>query len=207
MGRVVNFESIEDPALDEVIPSDAAESLRENGGLAMASYPDFDLQSFRSGDLTPVYFGSALRSFGWSNCSDALADHGPPPQPQPAKPEPVDPTESRLTGLVFKVQATWTRSIATGSPSCAFARKLVRGMKVTVSRTRKVMAIHNPITFFARDRELAEGAVSWRYRRHSQPRHSPRRRYALVAGDVAFTGLPDFAPEFFAASFLATRPR
>ena len=93
MGRIVDFDSIEDPALDGVIPSEAAESLRENGGLALASYPEFDLPSFRSGDLTPVYFGSALRSFGVEQLLDALADHGPPPQPQPARPEPVEPTE------------------------------------------------------------------------------------------------------------------
>ncbi|MEP7316054.1 MAG: peptide chain release factor 3 [Sphingomicrobium sp.] len=196
MGRVVDFESIEDPALNGVIPSEAAESLRENGGLALASYPKFDLPSFRSGDLTPVYFGSALRSFGVEQLLDALADHGPPPQPQPARPEPVKPTDSRLTGLVFKVQANMDPK---HRDRIAFVRicsgKLVRGMKVTVSRTKKVMAIHNPITFFARDRELAEGAVAGDI--VGIPNHGTLRvgDTLSVTGDVAFTGLPDFAPE------------
>ncbi len=208
MGRVVDFASIEDDALDDVIPSDAAESLRENGGLALASYPQFDLQAFRSGDLTPLYFGSALRHFGIEQLLDALADHGPPPQPQPARPKAIDPSEPRLTGFVFKVQANMDPK---HRDRIAFVRicsgKLVRGMKVTVSRTRKVMAVHNPITFFARDRELAEGAVAGDI--VGIPNHGTLRVGDTLseAGDVAFTGLPDFAPEILKRVLLSDQSK
>ncbi|MCP5939708.1 peptide chain release factor 3, partial [Klebsiella pneumoniae] len=72
---------------------------------ALASYPEFDRPAFRAGDLTPVIFGSALRGFGIEQLLDILADDGPPPQPQSARPAPIDPSEPRLTGFVFKVQA------------------------------------------------------------------------------------------------------
>ncbi|WP_416385164.1 peptide chain release factor 3 [Sphingomonas sp. LY29] len=196
LGEVVKCSGIDDESTLRVLPSEAAESLRENGGLAAASYPVFDLQAFRNGDLTPVFFGSALRSFGIQQLLDGLADDGPPPQTQPAIPEPVDPSESRLTGFIFKVQANMDPN---HRDRIAFLRvcsgTLVRGMKVTNTRSRKALAVHNPITFFARDRELAEGAVAGDI--VGIPNHGTLRVGDTLTekGDVAFTGLPDFAPE------------
>ena len=196
LGQVVGCQGIDDPSLVQVLPKDAAESLHDNGGLAVASYPIFNLQAFRSGDLTPVFFGSALRSFGVEQLLDGLADYGPPPQAQPARPQPVHPSEPRLTGFVFKVQANMDPN---HRDRIAFVRvcsgKLIRGMKVTNTRSGKVMAVHNPITFFARDRELAEGAVAGDI--VGIPNHGTLRVGDTLTekGDVAFTGLPDFAPE------------
>ena len=195
-GQIVDCVNINDPALDQALPRDAAESLRDNGGLALASYPAFDMRAFRDGDLSPVFFGSALKSFGVEQLLNGLAEYGPPPQAQPARPQPVQPTEPRLTGFVFKVQANMDPN---HRDRIAFVRicsgKLVRGMKVTNTRVGKAMTIHNAITFFARDRELAEGAVAGDI--VGIPNHGTLRVGDTLTekGDVAFTGLPDFAPE------------
>ena len=196
LGQVVPCWGIDDPSLVHALPRDASENLRENGGLAVASYPAFDLQAFRSGDLTPVFFGSALRNFGVEQLLDGLADYGPPPQAQPARPQPVEPSDPRLTGFVFKVQANMDPN---HRDRIAFVRvcsgKLVRGMKVTNTRSGKALAVHNPITFFARDRELANGAVAGDI--VGIPNHGTLRVGDTLTekGDIAFTGLPDFAPE------------
>ena len=195
-GETFSCSGLNDLAIAEAIPRDAAESLDENGGLALAAYPAFDLAAFRHGDLTPVFFGSALKSFGIEQLLDGLARHGPPPQPQPARPAPVKPNETRLTGFVFKVQANMDPN---HRDRVAFVRicsgKLLRGMKVINSRTGKTMTIHNPITFFARDRELTEGAVAGDI--VGIPNHGTLRVGDSLTekGDVTFTGLPDFAPE------------
>ena len=187
---------IDDPAIAHAIPAEAAQSLEENGGLALAAYPAFDLAAFRNGDLTPVFFGSALKSFGIEQLLNGLADHGPPPQPQPARPSPVQPDEARLTGFVFKVQANMDPN---HRDRVAFVRicsgKLVRGMKLTNSRLGKSMAIHNPISFFARDRELAQGAIAGDI--VGIPNHGTLRVGDTLTekGELTFTGLPDFAPE------------
>jgi peptide chain release factor 3 len=187
---------LDDPALDRRLPAEAIAQLREEGGLATAAYPEFDEAAFRSGDLTPVFFGSALKLFGVEQLLDGLADFAPPPQPQPARPAPVDPGESRVTGFIFKVQANMDPN---HRDRVAFMRicsgTLRRGMKLNNPRAGKSIGIHNPITFFARDRELASVARPGDI--VGIPNHGTLRVGDTLTekGDVAFTGLPDFAPE------------
>jgi peptide chain release factor 3 len=73
--------------------------------------------------------------------------------------------------------------------------KLQRGTKLLNTRLGKPMAVHNPITFFARDRELAHGAVAGDI--VGIPNHGTLRVGDTLTerGKVTFTGLPDFAPE------------
>src|SRR3546814_19920195 len=64
----------------------------------------FDEGAYRHGDLTPVYFGSALKDFGVAELIDALAAYAPGPRAQPAEPAPISPEHHEVTGFVFKVQ-------------------------------------------------------------------------------------------------------
>ena len=120
----------------------------------------------------------------------------PPPQAQPARPAPVATDDPRLTGFVFKVQANMDPN---HRDRVAFVRicsgKLQRGTKVVNARTGKPMVVHNPITFFARDRELSHGAVAGDI--VGIPNHGTLRVGDTLTerGNVIFTGLPDFAPE------------
>ena len=195
-GPTVPCDGLRDPRIDAMMPPDAAFAFREEAGLAREAYPKFDRAAFDAGDLTPVYFGSALKLFGVDQLLDGLALHAPPPQPQPARPSAVDPADPRVTGFVFKVQANMDPN---HRDRIAFFRicsgTLKRGMKLNNPRIGKPMAIHNPITFFARDRELADVAVAGDI--VGIPNHGTLRVGDTLTekGEIAFTGLPDFAPE------------
>jgi peptide chain release factor 3 len=195
-GDLLQCVGLGDSKIDAAIPAEAAAALREEGGLARAAYPRFDRSAFDAGDLTPVFFGSALKLFGVDQLLDGLSEFAPPPQSQPARPAPIDPSDPRVTGFVFKVQANMDPN---HRDRIAFLRicsgKLKRGMKLTNPRLGKAMAIHNPITFFAQDRELAELAVAGDI--VGIPNHGTLRVGDTLTekGEVAFTGLPDFAPE------------
>ncbi|MGZ3266010.1 MAG: GTP-binding protein, partial [Croceibacterium sp.] len=65
---------------DAVLP----ESIAEEVELARGGYPEFDVDLYRHGDLTPVYFGSALKNFGVAELIDSIARYAPPPRPQPS---------------------------------------------------------------------------------------------------------------------------
>ena len=164
--------------------------------LARGGYPSFDLQAYRHGDLTPVYFGSALKSFGVAALIDALARHAPPPRPQPSEQGTISPDRPEVTGFVFKVQANMDPQ---HRDRIAFMRMVSgtfrRGMKLTPSGLGKPVAVHSPILFFAQDREIADTAEAGDI--IGIPNHGTLRVGDTLSekNEVRFTGLPNFAPE------------
>jgi peptide chain release factor 3 len=164
--------------------------------LARGGYPEFDLEAFRHGDLTPVYFGSALKNFGVTELIDAIARFAPPPRPQPAGEEQISPERDEVTGFIFKVQANMDPN---HRDRIAFMRQVSgtfkRGMKLTPSGLGKPIAVHSPILFFAQDRELADTAEAGDI--IGIPNHGTLRVGDTLSerNQVRFTGLPNFAPE------------
>ena len=196
LGKPRSFEGLNDPALADVLSADGLEKLVEEAELAQGAYAPFDGDAYRAGDLTPVYFGSALKDFGVAELIAALADYAPPPRPQPAEPAPVSPDGSEVTGFVFKVQANMDPQ---HRDRIAFMRLCSgifrRGMKLTPSGSGKPIAVHSPILFFAQDREIADEAFPGDI--IGIPNHGTLRVGDTLSerADVRFTGLPNFAPE------------
>ncbi len=172
------------------------EMFAEEAELAQIGYPEFDLEAYRAGDLTPVFFGSALKNFGVTELIDAIARIAPPPRPQPAGEEQIAPTRDEVTGFIFKVQANMDPN---HRDRIAFMRQVSgtfkRGMKLTPSGLGKPIAIHSPILFFAQDREIADTAEAGDI--IGIPNHGTLRVGDTLSenNEVRFTGLPDFAPE------------
>ncbi|RDE07320.1 peptide chain release factor 3 [Sphingomonas aracearum] len=172
------------------------ENIAEEIELAQAGYAEFDVDAYRNGDLTPVYFGSALKDFGPAELIDALARHAPPPRPQPAEPAPIAPDNAEVTGFVFKVQANMDpqhRDRIAFMRLCSGTFK--RGMKLTPTGHGKPIAVHSPILFFAQNREVADEAFPGDI--IGIPNHGTLRVGDTLSerADVRFTGLPNFAPE------------
>ena len=187
---------LDDPRLDQLVGVEAAAKLREEIELVRGACPSFDLESYRAGHLTPVFFGSALRNFGVRELLNGIGRLAPPPRPQPAQPRTVDPLEEKVTGFVFKVQANMDPN---HRDRIAFFRvcsgKFKRGMKLKHVRSGKLIALGNPVFFLASDRELAEEAFPGDIM--GIPNHGALRiGDALTEGeDLRFTGIPSFAPE------------
>ena len=164
--------------------------------LARGGYPEFDLEAYRNGDLTPVYFGSALKNFGVTELIDAISRYAPPPRPQPSSEGVISPDGQEVTGFIFKVQANMDPQ---HRDRIAFMRLVSgtfkRGMKLTPSALGKPIAIHSPILFFAQDREIADSAEPGDI--IGIPNHGTLRVGDTLseANKVRFTGLPNFAPE------------
>ena len=148
------------------------------------------------GSLTPIWFGSAINSFGVKELMEGIATYGPEPQIQTAEPRQILPEEKKVSGFVFKVQANMDPK---HRDRVAFVRlasgHFQRGMKMTHVRTKKPMAIPNPVMFLASDRELAEEA--WAGDIIGIPNHGQLRiGDTLTEGEaLRVTGIPSFAPE------------
>jgi peptide chain release factor 3 len=191
-----SYDGLNDPRLAAALPADAIVRLREEVEMAQALCPPFDLEAYREGHRTPVFFGSAINNFGVKDLLDGLVALAPPPRPQPALERTVSPEEEAVTGFVFKIQANMDPK---HRDRVAFVRlcsgRFRRGMKLFHVRTKKTMTIHNPLLFLAQERELAEEA--WAGDILGLPNHGNLRiGDALTEGEeLRFTGIPSFAPE------------
>jgi peptide chain release factor 3 len=174
---------------------DVSEITEELALVKEASKP-FDLQSFREGHMTPVYFGSALRNFGVGDLLQGLGRFAPSPRAQESNLRRVEAEEPRMSAFVFKIQANMDPN---HRDRIAFARlcsgKLTRGMKAKLVRTGKNMSLTSPQFFFAQDRALADEAFAGDV--VGIPNHGTLRiGDTLSEGeDITFVGVPSFAPE------------
>ncbi len=171
-------------------------ALGEELELVTAALPTFDAAAFAEGHLTPVCFGAAIKGIGVTDLLDGLAEYGPRPRAQKADARMVAADEPGLTALVFKIQANMDPN---HRDRIAFARvcsgRLERGMRLRQVRTGKLIPLHAPQFFFAREREIAEEAFAGDV--VGIPNHGTLRiGDTLTEGEsLTFLGVPAFAPE------------
>jgi peptide chain release factor 3 len=192
----IKIAGLDDPKLADHVPAQLLDKLRDDLEMARELLPPFDRQAFLDGTLTPIWFGSAINSFGVKELMDGIGDYGPQPQPTSARPRQISPDERAVSAFVFKVQANMDPK---HRDRVAFVRlasgHFQRGMKLTHVRAKKPMAITNPVLFLAADRELAEEA--WAGDIIGIPNHGQLRiGDTLTEGEaLRVTGIPSFAPE------------
>ncbi len=183
-------------SLSKVLPPELKAKLDEDVELVREGLPKFDLATYREGHLSPVFFGSALKNFGVAEVLAALADFAPSPREQAAIGRLIKPADKEVTGFVFKVQANMDPN---HRDRVAFLRlasgEFRRNMKLKQSGTGKSIGIHNPILFFASERETVDEA--WPGDIIGIPNHGTLRVGDTLSesGNVIFTGIPNFAPE------------
>jgi peptide chain release factor 3 len=192
----IEINGLDDPKLAEHVPADLLESFLEELEMARELLPALDQQALLDGTMTPIWFGSAINSFGVQELMDGISKYGPEPQIQKAEPREILPEETKVSGFVFKVQANMDPK---HRDRVAFVRMASghfrRGMKLTHVRSKKPMTISSPVLFLASDRELAEEA--WAGDIIGIPNHGQLRiGDTLTEGEaLRVTGIPSFAPE------------
>ena len=180
------------------ILGDQIKDIDEEIDLIQGVYEKFNTSDFLSGQITPVFFGTALHNFGISEFLDCLLEHAPSPQTRMAEEREIDPNEDKLSGFVFKIQANMDPS---HRDRIAFLRlcsgSYQRGMKIHHVRLGRDVQVSNAVTFMAGNREQAEEA--WSGDVIGLHNHG-----TIQVGDtftqgekLNFTGIPHFAPELF----------
>lgn len=191
---VVN--GLDDPKLDELLPSHAANKLREDIMMVRELCPPFDYDLYLAGALTPVFFGSAVNNFGVREILNGLHEFAPTPRPQSGLERTVNADEKKVTGFIFKIQANMDPK---HRDRIAFMRicsgHFKRGMSLLQVRSGKEIKVPAPVMFLAQERELAEDAFAGDI--IGIPNHGQLRiGDTLTEGEkLHFTGIPTFAPE------------
>lgn len=196
MTEIITCSGLDDPLIDSKIPVEQAQKLREDVDMIRGLCPAFDLEMYRAGHLSPVFFGSAVNNFGVRELLAGIAKFAPSPRPYTAVERTIDPAETKVSGFVFKIQANMDPK---HRDRIAFMRlcsgMFKKGMKAFHVRHGKTMIIHSPQLFLAQDREAAEEAFAGDI--IGIPNHGNLRiGDVLTEGEtLSFTGIPSFAPE------------
>ncbi len=196
IGEAEKCSGLDDPKLDELLPTEAVAKLREDVEMVRGLCKPMDRKAYLEGHLSPVYFGSAMNTFGVRELLGGLKRFAPKPQPQPTAERIVDPDEEKVTGFVFKIQANMDPK---HRDRIAFTRlssgHFKRGMKLHHTRTGKAITVHNPLLFFAQEREVAAEAFAGDI--IGIPNHGNLRiGDTLTEGEqLHVVGIPSFAPE------------
>ena len=188
---------LDNPELD-VHLGEMADELRVEMELVLGASHSFDQAAYLAGQLTPVYFGSAINNFGIKELLDDFAEYAPAPQPRAAHERVVSPEETAFSGFVFKIQANMDPK---HRDRIAFMRicsgEFHRGIKLTHLRLAKEITVANALTFMAGDRTQATLAVAGDIiglHNHGTIRIGD----TFTQGEVLkFTGIPNFAPELY----------
>jgi peptide chain release factor 3 len=163
----------------------------------------FDPQAYLAGRQTPVFFGSAISNFGVEELLATFTAHAPGPQPRETREREVQPLEEALSGFVFKIQANMDPG---HRDRIAFLRlcsgRYERGMRLYHTRLGKEVRVADALTFMAAEREHAEEAFAGDI-------IGLHNHGTINIGDtftegekLAFTGVPNFAPEIFRRAVL-----
>ncbi len=201
-GQRRHIQGLDAPELDDVLGADAP-ALRDEIELVRGASEPFDLERYRAGQLTPVYFGSAINNFGVQELLDDFVVQAPAPQPRATVTRAVEPAEEALSGFVFKVQANMDPA---HRDRIAFLRvcsgHFRKGMKLRHVRLGREVKIADALTFMAQERERVEEA--WPGDIIGLHNHG-----TIAIGDtftqgeeLQFTGIPNFAPELFRRAVL-----
>lgn len=189
---------VDNPELDKAIGEDLAAQLREELELVKGASSEFDHESFLDGELTPVFFGTALGNFGVDHMLDGLVKWAPSPMPRQTDTRKVSAHEETFSGFVFKIQANMDPK---HRDRVAFMRIVSgiyeKGMKLFQVRIGKDVLISDALTFMAGDRAHVDKAFPGDIiglHNHGTIQIGD----TFTQGEVMkFTGIPNFAPELF----------
>jgi len=193
------IKGLDNPELDEAVTNDLATQLREELDLVMGASNEFDQELFLDGQLTPVFFGTALGNFGVDHMLDGLTAWAPEPQPRETdKDTKIGADNAKFSGFVFKIQANMDPKHRDRIAFCRIVSgKYEKGMKMRHTRINKDVRVSDALTFLAGDRALLEEAYAGDIiglHNHG----SIRIGDTFTSGeDFRFTGIPNFAPELF----------
>ncbi len=199
---VTVINGLDNPLLDEVLGSQA-EELREEVELVQGASHAFDTAAYLRGELSPVFFGSAINNFGVQELLDYFVEYAPSPLARETTSRCVDPVEEKLTGFVFKIQANMDpqhRDRIAFFRVCSGMYK--RGMKMRHVRIGRDVQVSNAMTFLAADRGHVEEAYPGDIiglHNHGTIRIGD----TFTQGEeLKYTGVPNFAPELFRRAVL-----
>ena len=187
----------DDPRLLEMVESDLLELALEELELLEAAGAELDLELVHAGELTPVFFGSAMTNFGVRPFLDA-SELAQKPMPRTSSAGEIETIRPGFSGFVFKLQANMDPR---HRDRVAFVRvcsgKFEKDMAVQHARTGKTIRLSRPQKLFGQDREVVEDAYPGDVIGLNNPGMFAIGDTLYLGSKVEYEGIPCFSPEIF----------
>ncbi|MDX2174862.1 MAG: peptide chain release factor 3 [Candidatus Sumerlaeia bacterium] len=191
--------AIEDPRVEEAVGIVSHREFLESLELVEGAGEEFDEKRFLAGDITPVFFGSALTTFGVEPFMERFGELAPMPSPRHTTSGIRGPEEAEFSAFIFKIQANMDKN---HRDRIAFARlvsgQFKPGMEVLHVREGRKMRINNATTFFANEREAVEEAWAGDIIGLYDTGTFRIGDTLTQKSSFVFEGIPRFCPEKFA---------
>ena len=192
--------ALDDPSLEDTIGIYHKQDLFDDIELLDGAGDDFDLDAVRNGQLTPVFFGSALTNFGVEPFLEQFLQLTTSPLPRETVDEQIDPMSDDFSAFVFKIQANMNKA---HRDRVAFMRicsgKFEKNMEVFHVQGNKKMRLSQPQQIMAQEREIVDEAYAGDIIGVFDPGiFSIGDTICTASHKVKFKGIPTFAPEHFA---------
>ena len=192
--RIEGLESDEAKELLGLYYDDFVEEIE----LVKGASHEFDLEEYRAGKLTPVFFGTALANFGVKEMLDGFVEWAPPPLERETDKRLIKADEESFSGFIFKIQANMDPR---HRDRVAFMRicsgEYSKGMKMRHVRLGKDVRISDAVSFKAGERDVVEHAISGDIIGLHNHGTIQIGDTFTEGEDFRFTGIPHFAPELF----------
>lgn len=194
----IEITDLESEELVEHVGEAAAQELREEVHMITEVYPTFEKKDYISGDISPVFFGSAINNFGVRELLDCFVDIAPNPLPRETEERMVDPYENKFSGFVFKIHANIDPR---HRDRIAFLRicsgKFERNKNYLHVRQERQMKFSNPTSFMAARKSVIDeaypGDIVGLY-----DSGNFKIGDSITDGEILhFKGIPTFSPEMF----------
>jgi peptide chain release factor 3 len=194
----VDIASLDDPHARELIGDSVYAHFKESLDVIGAAGTPYNVDDYRAGRQTPVFFGSALTNFGLEPFLRALVELAPPPQPRASDGGVVSPTDERFTGFVFKMQANMDPR---HRDRVAFVRvcsgRFTKDMTILNSRGERPLRASRAYRFFGRDRETINEAYAGDILGLVNPGQFAIGDTLHTGAPLRFAGVPRFPAEHF----------
>ncbi len=196
--EVYNVDAVTESAFEPLVGAKDATQLTEDVELIEGVYENFDEQEYLSGELAPVFFGSAVNNFGVQELLDTFVKIAPSPLPRDTTKGEVQPDDAKFSGFVFKIHANLDPK---HRDRLAFLRVcsgvFERNTFYHHVRLEKKLRFSNPYSFLARDKEVIEHAYPGDVIGLYDAGNFKIGDTLTEGEDFYYTGIPSFSPEMF----------
>ena len=194
----LRFDDVNDPQIAELIGEQDAEKLQEDLEMIEGVYNPFSHADYLAGELAPVFFGSALNTFGVKELLECFVRIAPSPLPVEAMERKVEPMEDKFTGFCFKIHANMDpnhRSCIAFFKICS--GKFERNTYYNHVRKNQQMRFSSPTCFMAQRKETVDEAFAGDIIGLPDTGNFKIGDTLTAGEELHFKGLPSFSPEMF----------